>query len=89
MAELDDLTAQAQANHDLEESAVLVINGLAAKITAAGTDPAKLQALTTELKGSATDLAAAIVANTPADPGTGTSTSGTGGAPAAGGAPTA
>ncbi len=65
MKELDDLTAQVQANDDVEASAVILINGIAARIAAAGTDPAKLTALTTSLKTSADTLAAAVAANTP------------------------
>ena len=49
---------------------VTLIKGLAAQIAAAGTDPAKLQALQASLKASADDLAAAIAANTVADPNT-------------------
>jgi hypothetical protein len=65
-AELDALTAQAKVNSDVEASALIVINGIAARITAAGTDPAALAALTTELQASAQPLAAAVAANTPA-----------------------
>src|SRR5437868_2583647 len=63
--ELDDLTTQVTANTTVEESAVTLIKGLAAQIAAAGTDPAKLQALQASLNTSATDLAAAVAANTP------------------------
>lgn len=62
--ELDDLTAQVKSNSDLLSSAVTLINGIADRITAAGTDPAKLTALTTELKAKDDELAAAIKANT-------------------------
>ena len=65
---LDDLATQVTANTTVEESAVTLIKGLAAQIAAAGTDPAKLQALQASLKASADDLAAAIAANTVADP---------------------
>ena len=67
---LDDLATQVTANTTVEESAVTLIKGLAAQIAAAGTDPAKLQALQQSLKASADDLAAAIAANTVADPNT-------------------
>lgn len=63
-AELDALTAQVAQNTTIETSAVTLIEGLAAQIAAAGTDPAKLTALTTSLNASATTLAAAIAANT-------------------------
>lgn len=64
--ELDDLTAEVAANNAIEESAITLINGLAAQIAAAGTDPAKLQALTDSLTAESANLAAAITANTPA-----------------------
>jgi hypothetical protein len=66
MADLTGLTAQVKANTDAEASAVLLIQGLAAQITAAGTDPVALQKLSDDLKASADALAAAVVANTPA-----------------------
>jgi hypothetical protein len=64
--ELDNLTAQVKANNDLLDSAITLINGIAARITAAGTDPAALAALTSELKAKDDELAAAVLANTPA-----------------------
>jgi hypothetical protein len=66
--EMDNLTAQVKANSDLLDSATALINGIADRITAAGVDPVKLQALTTELKAKDDVLAAAVVANTPATP---------------------
>jgi hypothetical protein len=68
MAALDDLTTQVKANTDAEASAITLIQGLADALKAAGTDPAKLAALQTQLLTSQTALAAAIVANTPAAP---------------------
>jgi hypothetical protein len=62
--ELDDLTAQVQANADLEASAVTLINGLADQIKAAAEDPAKIAALADQIKASAAPLAAAVAANT-------------------------
>lgn len=64
--ELDDLTAQVKANSDLLGSATTLINGIAARIEAAGTDPVALKALTDELKAKDDVLAAAVKANTPA-----------------------
>lgn len=64
--ELDALTVQVAANTTVEESAVTLLNGLAAQIQALKNDPVALQALATSLKGSGDDLAAAITANTPA-----------------------
>lgn len=63
--ELDDLTAQVKANSDLLDSATTLINGIADRITAAGVDPAKLSALSAELKAKDDTLAAAVTANTP------------------------
>jgi peptidoglycan hydrolase CwlO-like protein len=68
MKELDDLTTQVAQNTSVEESAVQTLNGLAQQIADLKNDPAKLQALSDSLKASATDLAAAIAANTPAAP---------------------
>lgn len=64
--ELDALTAEVTANTDAEASAVILLGQLHDLLVAAGTDPAKLQALTTQLASSKDALAAAIVANTPA-----------------------
>ena len=66
--ELDTLSAQVAKNTTVEESAVALIQGLAQQIRDAGTDPVKLKALTDSLSGSATALAAAVAANTPAAP---------------------
>lgn len=64
--ELDALTTQVAANTTVEQSAVTLIQGIAAQLAAAGTDPAKLAALSASLKTSADALAAAVTANTPA-----------------------
>jgi len=66
--ELDALTAQVAENTSVEQSAITLIQNLAAQIQAAGTDPAKLDALVQQLHGSSAALAAAITANTPAAP---------------------
>lgn len=65
--ELDDLTAQVHGNTDAIDSATTLINGIADRIKAAGTDPAKLKALTDELKQKDSELAQAGAANTPVD----------------------
>ena len=64
MVDLAGLTAQVKANTDAEASAILLIQGLADQIAAAGTDPVALQALQDQLKASADALAAAVIANT-------------------------
>lgn len=63
---LDALTAQVAQNTDVINSALTLINGFAAELAAAGTDPVALQALADSLKASDTSLAAAVAANTPA-----------------------
>lgn len=68
MAAIDDLTAQVAENTTVEGSAITLIQGIAAQLAAAGTDPAKLAALQTQLKASGDALAAAVAANTPAAP---------------------
>src|ERR1700704_913356 len=60
MPALDDLTAQVAANKTITQSALTLINGIADRITAAGTDPAALAALTTSLKNDDDALAAAV-----------------------------
>ncbi len=72
---LDALAAQVKANTDAEASAVLLINGIAARIqtavdaaVAGGATAAELapvQAEVDALKKSSDDLAAAVIANTP------------------------
>jgi hypothetical protein len=62
----DALAAQVTANETVEASAVTLINGIAARIAAAGVDPVKLKALTDSLTASAATLSAAVAANTPA-----------------------
>jgi len=62
---LDQLQAQVQQTTTVEQSAITLIQGLAAQLAAAATDPAKVQALADQLKASSDALAAAITANTP------------------------
>jgi hypothetical protein len=68
MKEFDDLTAQVNQTTTVEASAVLLINGIAAKLAAlveSGTvDPAAVSALSSQLKASADAMSAAIAANT-------------------------
>lgn len=68
MSAIDDLAAQVAANTTVIGSAKTLIQGLAQQLAAAGTDPAKLQALQTQLQQSDNDLAAAIAANTASAP---------------------
>jgi len=66
MTAVDDLTAQVTANSSAIDSAIVLIDGIAARIAAAGVDPVKLQALVTELKTKDDALAVAVADNTPA-----------------------
>ena len=66
--ELDDLTAEVANATTIEQSAITLIQGLAAQLAAAGSDPVKLQALHDSLVAEDAALAAAIAANTPAAP---------------------
>lgn len=63
MAALDAITAEVERTKGVAESAVVLIKALADKIEQAGTDPAKLEALTAELRASSDSLAAAVDAN--------------------------
>lgn len=65
-AELDALKTAVENDATVEASAITLINGLAAQIKAAGTDPAALKAITDHLDTNASALAAAVAANTPA-----------------------
>lgn len=66
--ELDDLTASVAANKTVEQSAITLIQGLSAQITAAAGNPAALAALAADLNTQANDLATAVAAGTPAAP---------------------
>lgn len=70
-AELDTLASQVAASVTVEQSAVTLLNGLSAQITAlaaSGGTPAQFNDLAARLKTSADALAAAVVANTAAAP---------------------
>lgn len=65
-----DLTAlqdQVTRSTDVANSAVTLIQGLAAAFADAQGDPAAIQALTDQLNSSAQSLADAVVANTPVE----------------------
>ena len=65
---LDELKVQVTANTTVEQSAITLIQGLAAQIKASANHPAAIQALSDQLKASSDALAAAVAANTPAAP---------------------
>lgn len=63
--ELEALAAEVSETNGIIASAITLIEGIAAKLAEAGTDPAKLAALTADLNTSSEALAAAVAANTP------------------------
>jgi hypothetical protein len=66
MKKLDELEKQVKSNTDAEQSAIVLLGGLAQLLRDAGTDPMKLAELTASLETSRSSLAAAVLANTPA-----------------------
>lgn len=66
--QLDDLKAEVERSTAVGQSAITLIQGLAAQIEAQKNDPAALQALADSLKASDQALADAVTANTPAQP---------------------
>lgn len=66
MSAIDDLQAAVSKEDTVIDSAIALINGIPALIAAAGTDPAKLAALQSDITAKSTALAAAVTANTPA-----------------------
>lgn len=68
MDTLKELQDAVTKNSSVEASAIELLNGLKAKLDAAGTDPVALKALSDQLGSNTAALAAAVVANTPAAP---------------------
>lgn len=71
MATLNELKEQVAANTSLEQSAIVLIEGIAQKLQDLidnGADPVALQQMVDELKTSADALSTAIQANTPQTP---------------------
>ncbi len=71
-AEMDALAAAVKKTSDTEDSAILLIQGIAKQLAdaIANGNPAALKALSDELTTKADALAAAVVANTPPGPST-------------------
>jgi hypothetical protein len=69
MALLDTLTAEVKKNSDVEDSAVLLLQGLKQKLddAIASGNPAALQTLSDQLGAQTQKLADAVSANTPAN----------------------
>ncbi len=68
MATLDDLAASATNLETVAGSAEALLTTLSGLLVAAKNDPAQIQAIADGLNAKATELAGAIVANTPAAP---------------------
>lgn len=66
MADLSALQAEVERNGQVDQSAIALLQGLAATIEELKGDPAALQAFVDQLRGSSDALAAAVQANTPA-----------------------
>jgi hypothetical protein len=65
---LDTLTLEVRELETVVDSAIALINGLAAQLRAIADDPAAILALAAELDAKEQELAAAVVANTPPTP---------------------
>lgn len=61
--EIEDLTAEVAETKGIMQSAKVLIEGFAAALAAAGTDPVKLAELRTSLDAGSTELQDAIIAN--------------------------
>lgn len=61
--EIEDLTAEVQETKGIMSSAKTLIEGFAAALAAAGTNPAKLKALRDDLNAGSEELATALAAN--------------------------
>ncbi len=66
MATVDDIATDVAAEDTVIGGAVTLLQGLSAALAAAGTDPAKLATLATDITTETATLAAAVAANTPA-----------------------
>lgn len=66
MSALDDLTAAVAAEDTVIDGAIVLIQGIPALIAAAGTDPAKLAALSADITAKTQALAAAVATIPPA-----------------------
>ncbi len=66
MTDLSGIEASVTATTDAEQAAIDLLNQLGQLLKDAGTDPVKLKALSDALDAKKADLAAAVVANTPA-----------------------
>jgi TolA-binding protein len=68
---IEQLTAEVERNSSVDASAIQLLTTLADKIEELKTNPTELQALVESLRDQSDTLAAAVVANTPAEVGDG------------------
>ncbi len=66
--QLDRLTSEVAENSIAVDSAIVLLNRLAQMIRDSVDDPAALEALANDIDAKTNALAAAVVANTPAEP---------------------
>lgn len=64
-AELDALTLEVADTNTIMQSAIVLIQGLAAQLQAIANDPAAILQLAADLDAQSDALAAAVAANTP------------------------
>lgn len=64
---LDEITTEVSEAATVMASAIVLIKSIKTKLDEAGTNPAKLKALSTSLDTNANALAAAITENTPSE----------------------
>lgn len=65
---IDDLARDVADEDTSIDAAVVLLNGIDARIAAAGVDPAKLSALRTDIQTKKAALAAAVIVGTPVAP---------------------
>jgi len=63
--QLDDLKAAVEAENTVIDSAIVLLDGLAAQIVALKDDPVALQSLADEVNAKSGALSAALTKNTP------------------------
>lgn len=68
LMDLNTIQTKVNDNGDVEASAIILLGQLSDLIRAGANDPAQMQAIADKLDTDKTALAAAIVANTPAEP---------------------
>lgn len=68
MAKMDDLEAELAELETVDGSILVLLQRLSDQIKEAGVDPARLKAVTDRLDKRNKEIAAAVIAHTPAEP---------------------